>query len=74
MTTMDQLSAVGFSCVGGQIDRDGVNYGILTGDGPVLTPDGDEIYKTLTRKTRKARDEDTAAAVAAAIAGITPTS
>jgi hypothetical protein len=61
---MDKLEALGFHCVAGQIDRDNVNYGFLTPDGPVLTPEGEDLVKSLTKKARKAAaasvDEPTA--------------
>lgn len=66
MATMEQLSALGFHCTGGMIDKDGVNYGTLSADGPVLTPEGEDLVKGMTRKTKKARDEDISAAVQAA--------
>lgn len=69
MATMEQLQALGFECTGGQIDKDGVNYGRLTTDGPVLNEAGEDLLKSMTRKTRKARDEDIAAAVKDATAG-----
>lgn len=37
---LEQLTRLGFTVCGGQIDRDGVNYGFLSTDGPVLTPEG----------------------------------
>jgi hypothetical protein len=51
---MDKLIALGFHCTAGQIDRDNINYGFLTADGPVLTPEGEELVKSLTKKSRKA--------------------
>jgi len=51
---MDKLLALGFHCVAGQIDRDGINYGFLTQDGPVLTPEGEELVKSLSKKPRRA--------------------
>ncbi|NVN99289.1 MAG: hypothetical protein HXX17_08195 [Geobacteraceae bacterium] len=50
---MDKLEALGFICVAGQIDREGVNYGFLTPDGPVLTPDGEELVKALSTPAPK---------------------
>ena len=69
---MDKLEALGFICVVGQIDKDGVNYGFLTPDGPVLTPEGEALAKALTvpKKSKKAAAEplpDTSAEDAALI-------
>lgn len=44
---MDKLSALGFVVNAGQIDRGNVNYGFLTAAGPVLTPDGEALAKSL---------------------------
>jgi hypothetical protein len=54
---MDKLLALGFTCTGGQIDRENVNYGFLTADGPVLTPEGEALVKSLTKKGRKSVEE-----------------
>lgn len=51
---MDKLLALGFQCTAGQIDRDNVNYGFLSADGPVLTAEGEELVKQLTKKARRA--------------------
>jgi hypothetical protein len=50
---IDKLLALGFDVVAGQIDREGANYGFLTADGAVLTPAGEELVKSLTKKPRK---------------------
>lgn len=57
---LDKLLALGFDVVGGQIDRLGVNYGSLTPSGVVLTPEGEELVKSLTapKRTRKAASAD----------------
>jgi hypothetical protein len=68
MATIDQLTALGFEIVGGNIDKGGVNYGTNTPDGPVLTPEGEDLVATLTKKRRKATPDDIAAAVADAVA------
>lgn len=44
---IDKLLALGFTVVGGQIDRGNVNYGLLTLDGPLLTPDGEALVQEL---------------------------
>ena len=42
-----QLKSLGFSISGGQIDRGNTNYGFLSADGPVLTPEGEELVRAL---------------------------
>jgi hypothetical protein len=40
---LDQIEALGFTVVAGQIDRLGKNYGLLTPTGPALTPEGEAL-------------------------------
>lgn len=40
----------GFDVVAGQIDYQGKNYGFLTPDGPVLTPDAENVVLALAAK------------------------
>lgn len=44
---MDKLTSLGFVVTAGQIDRGNVNYGFLTAEGPVLTPEGEALARTL---------------------------
>lgn len=52
--TVEQLLALGFTFVAGQIDRGHKNYGFLTADGPVLTPEGEALAKSLVPTVAKA--------------------
>lgn len=61
---IERLMALGFTVAGGQIDRDNVNFGVLTKDGPVLTPQGEALAKELDAanapkrgRPRKAEDD-----------------
>lgn len=45
--TLNDLLAVGFTVVAGQIDRDGKNYGSVTPSGLLLTPEGEARYAEL---------------------------
>lgn len=65
---VEQLLALGFTFCGGKIDRGHVNYGVMSSDGPVLTPEGEALAKSLvptvaeaavphTRKRRKIDSE-----------------
>ena len=45
--TVEQLLALGFTFVAGQIDRGHKNYGFLTADGPLLTPEGEALVRSL---------------------------
>lgn len=67
MATLDQLLAAGFEVTGGQIDKGGVNYGRLTADGVELNDAGEELMKSMSRKGKKARDEEIAAVVKSVI-------
>lgn len=51
---VDQLEALGFHIVAGQIDRGGKNYGFLAPTGPVLTPDGEELVLALQAEHKPA--------------------
>lgn len=66
-----QLEALGFSICAGQIDKGHTNYGFLSAEGPVLTPEGEELAKSLQaaaappkpepeapRRTRRAKEPD----------------
>lgn len=44
---IEDLMALGFDCVGGQLDYRGVNYGMMTKDGPALTPQGEALVASL---------------------------
>lgn len=44
------LQNFGFQFVAGQIDYQGRNYGFLTPDGPVLTPDAEQVLLALASK------------------------
>jgi hypothetical protein len=44
---LDQLEALGFTVVAGQIDRNGKNWGFLAPTGPVLTPEGEALAAEL---------------------------
>lgn len=52
---MQDLEALGFIAVAGNVDRLGRNYGILTADGPVLTPEGEELVAALTAQPAAAK-------------------
>ena len=41
------LLEMGFQVVGGQLDYKNVNYGQMTVDGPLLTPDGEALVQSL---------------------------
>lgn len=43
MATIQALQNLGFQFVGGKIDRNHKTYGFLSPDGPILTPEGEEI-------------------------------
>lgn len=43
----DKLISLGFEIVGGQLDYEHVNYGQLTLDGPLLTPEGEALVQSL---------------------------
>lgn len=43
----DKLLSLGFEIVGGQLDYEHINYGRLTLDGPLLTPDGEALVQSL---------------------------
>lgn len=47
--TVDQLLAAGFTVSAGQIDRNNVNYGYMSREGPVLTPAGFVLANDLWR-------------------------
>lgn len=56
---MKTLEALGFTVTAGQIDRKGKNYGRVTADGPVLTPEGKALVAALApiqRAPRKKAD------------------
>ena len=40
----------GFDVVGGQIDYKGKNYGFMSPDGPVLTPDAEQVVLALAAR------------------------
>lgn len=40
------LLEMGFEIVGGKLDYKHVNYGQMTPDGPLLTPEGEELVKS----------------------------
>lgn len=44
---IEALMALGFTVTGGMIDRAGVNYGVLTKEGPLLTPEGEAVAREL---------------------------
>ena len=44
---IEKLMALGFTVTGGMIDRGGVNYGVLTKEGPALTPQGETLAREL---------------------------
>jgi len=62
---VDTLIAAGFSVAGGQIDRNGKNYGTLTPSGVVWTAEGEVLAKALVepaepkRRRRSADVQDT---------------
>ena len=59
---IEKLMALGFTVTGGQIDRDNINYGVLTKDGAVLTPEGlalaAELDAAVTPKRGRPRKAD----------------
>lgn len=67
---MEKLEALGFTFVVGNIDRDGVNYGVMTANGPVLTPEGEALVAELSAPKRKKKAS--AEEIAAVIAEVTP--
>lgn len=61
--TLDKLMTLGFTVTGGQIDRGNVNYGVLTKDGPELTPEGQALAQELDaaaapKRTRAKKGDD----------------
>jgi|LauGreDrversion4_2_1035121.scaffolds.fasta_scaffold07603_8 hypothetical protein len=44
---VNTLLSIGFDVSGGMIDRLGKNYGFLSKDGPVLTPEGEALAASL---------------------------
>jgi hypothetical protein len=66
MATLDEITNLGFVVTAGQVDRENVNYGFLSADGPVLTPEGEELVASLSRKGRRITKASIAEAAAAA--------
>lgn len=64
---MKDLEALGFIAVAGCIDRNGVNYGVLTAHGPVLTPEGEELVAALNTV-----EQDAPSAIPAAPKAVKP--
>lgn len=44
---IETLMSLGFTVTGGMIDRGGANYGVLTKEGPALTPQGEALAREL---------------------------
>lgn len=53
------LQNFGFQFVAGQIDYNGKNYGFLSPEGPVLTPDAEQVLLALASKVADRLTEDT---------------
>lgn len=56
--TLAELEALGFLVTAGQIDHGNANYGFLTPDGPVLTPEGEELAAKLKQETPAQETDD----------------
>ena len=69
MATLNDILKAGFDVVGGQIDKDGKNYGFLTAEGPVLNEEGEALMSAGTRRRRREAVEVAAEVNAEAAAG-----